>query len=198
MRRALIPSLMFGLLFAHPAAALQFNVSPFAPGKVVLWVRGKVERGDTLRLRAALSFARRSDEVVSIAFDSPGGNVREGIALADEIHRIGLPLVIPGARLCASICFLIFAAAPTRYVASTARIGVHSASELDGNESQASMAATTIMAREAARLGVPAIILGKMVQTSAGHMAWLTQSDLDQMGVVRYEPTQGGSNPRPG
>ena len=176
------------LLATHPAAALQFNVAPFADGEVILWVRGKIERGDTQRLHSALAYARRSGEVVSIAFDSPGGNVREGIALADEVKRIGLPLVIPDQRTCASICFLVFAAAPSRYVARTARVGVHSAAELNGAESQASRAATTIMAREAARFGVPEPILGKMVRTAPGRMAWLDDADLASMGVVQYNP----------
>lgn len=185
------------LLAARPAAALQFSVAPFADGQVILWVRGKVERGDTSRLHSALAYARRTDRVVSIAFDSPGGNVAEGIALADEVKRIGLPLVIPGKRMCASICFLIFAAAPTRYVAHSARIGVHSAAERSGAESQASMAATTVMAREAARFGVPASILGKMVRTAPGQMAWLDDADLASMGVVQYDPdNEMGQRPR--
>ena len=176
------------VLASHPAAALQFSVTPFAPGQVILWVRGTVVRGDTLRLRQALANTARSKDVVSIAFDSPGGNVAEGIDLANEIHRIALPIVIPGKRVCASICFLVFAAAPTRYVARSARVGVHSAADLNGRETQASMAATTVMAREAARLGVPAPILGKMVQTAPGKMTWLTDADLASMNVVRYDP----------
>ena len=176
------------LVIQNAEAKLIYIAAPFRDGQVILRARGVVDQGDAARLRAALGKAARFGQVASIAFDSPGGNVAEGVALAREVQRAGLPLVVAGRQTCASICFLIFAAAPVRYVARTARVGVHSASDLAGRESQGSFAATTILARAAAGYGVPPDILGKMVATGPGQMAWLTDADLASMGVVRYDP----------
>ncbi len=176
--------------FAIPSvdAKLVYTAAPFRSGQVILRVQGVVDPGDAGRLHAALGRAAAYGQIASITFDSPGGNVAEGIALAREVRRSGLPLVVAGRQTCASICFLIFAAAQVRYVARTARVGVHSASDQSGRESAGSFAATTALARAAAGYGVPSKILGKMVATEPGRMAWLTDSDLASMGVVQYDP----------
>ena len=179
--------LICALTIREAGAKLIYTTAPFRDGRVILRARGVVDVGDAARLHAALGRAAAYGSVASIAFDSPGGNVAEGIALAREVQRSGLPLVVAGRQTCASICFLIFAAAPIRYVARTARVGVHSASDQAGRESAGSLAATTALARAAAGYGVPPGILGKMVATAPGQMTWLTNSDLVSMGVVQYD-----------
>jgi hypothetical protein len=82
---------------------------------------------------------------------------------------------------CSSACFLMFAAAPRRFTAPDALIGVHSASE-DGQETGTSMAITIAMARAAAELAVPAAIIGKLVETPPNRATWLTPVDLASMG----------------
>ncbi|MBC7635052.1 MAG: hypothetical protein H7251_05560 [Acetobacteraceae bacterium] len=177
-----------GLAIPSVDAKLIYTTAPFRNGQVILRAQGVVDSGDAVRLHAALGRAAAYGQVASIAFDSPGGNVAEGIALAREIRRSGLPLVVAGKQTCASICFLIFAAAPVRYVARTARVGVHSASDASGGESPGSRAATTVLARAAAGYGVPSEILEKMIATAPGRMAWLTDTDLASMGVIQYDP----------
>jgi hypothetical protein len=81
-----------------------------------------------------------------------------------------------------SASFLVFAAAPKRLIGAV--IGVHTALE-SNQETFDSMALTTAMARDAAGYGVPPAIIGKMVQTPAGHVEWLTPSDLALLGVTQ-------------
>ena len=69
-----------------------------------------------------------------------------------------------------------------------ALIGVHSANE-NGEETFDSMAYTTRLARDAAAYAVPDAIIGKLVQTEPGRMAWLTPTDLKPMGVVLTTPS---------
>jgi hypothetical protein len=97
-----------------------------------------------------------------------------------------LPVVIPGNAQCASACFLLFAASPRRFAATDALVGVHSANQ-DGAETDTSLAVTTLMARDAAGLGVPASIIGKMVETTPGRVAWLDPHDLSLMQVTVYD-----------
>jgi hypothetical protein len=44
------------------------------------------------------------------------------------------------------------------------------------------------MARDAAALGVPPEIVGKMVETKPAHMEWLTPEELATMDVVIFQP----------
>jgi hypothetical protein len=59
---------------------------------------------------------------------------------------------------------------------------------------------TTLMARDAADLGVPPAIIGKMVQTTPGRIEWLTRSDLVSMNVTVFDgdaPDTGTAPVRP-
>ncbi|MBR0939104.1 hypothetical protein [Bradyrhizobium jicamae] len=90
--------------------------------------------------------------------------------------------VSPGA-VCASACFLAFAAGDPRFAGEGAMIGVHKASERGGQETALSDAATLSMARFARELGVPSPIIGQMVSTPPRQIAWLDARELRSMGV---------------
>lgn len=68
--------------------------------------------------------------------------------------------------------------------ACRAKIGVHSAS-LSGDENLLTLDVTALMARNAAALGVPPSVLGRMITTVPLDMAWLTDDELRQMNVKR-------------
>ena len=102
--------------------------------------------------------------------------------MVSAIRGAGVAVFVANGSVCASACFLLLAAAPQRFAGNEALIGVHSAS-VDGEETVLSEAATTEMARAAADLGVPPVILGKMVATAPQHVAWLTHDDLAAMRV---------------
>ena len=59
------------------------------------------------------------------------------------------------------------------------------------------MGITTAFARYAADYGVPPAIIGKMVQTEPGRMAWLTPSDLQPMGVALLPAAAPQAQPLP-
>jgi hypothetical protein len=62
-------------------------------------------------------------------------------------------------------------------------VGVHGASDENGNETIEAGAATVSMARIVRELGVPAAIIGKMVVTPPDKMVWLVPDDLRSMGT---------------
>jgi hypothetical protein len=95
-------------------------------------------------------------------------------------------MVLSGSQ-CNSACFLLFAAGAPKVIAPDALIGVHSASD-EGQENLGSMAATTLMARDAADLDVPPQIIGKMVETPPNRVAWVTRDDLALMDVKIMAP----------
>lgn len=62
---------------------------------------------------------------------------------------------VAGNATCASACFLVYAAGAAKFANYTAQVGVHGASDKQGEETVASGAATVSMARAAKELGVP-------------------------------------------
>ncbi|MFL5257711.1 MAG: hypothetical protein ACJ8AI_33500 [Rhodopila sp.] len=62
---------------------------------------------------------------------------------------------------------------------------MHSAAE-NGAETGTSLAVTMLMARDAAELGVPPAIIGKMVETTPGRLERLTLQDLALMNVTVF------------
>ncbi len=186
MRAALIISLVLlssALFAARQAGALQFESVDAYPNEVVIGARGPIVSGDADRLGKALAALPSGKRVLGIELDSPGGSVAEATQLANIIRTRKLTVGIPANAKCASACFLLLAAAPRRFAATDALVGVHGASD-EGNDSQVAMAATTSMAREAGALGVPPSIIGKMLETSPQRMEWLLPSDLAAMGVT--------------
>ena len=165
---------------------MQFEQVQISSTEVILGGRGPVVKGDTARLEQALAALPQAKRLLALALDSPGGLVTEGEQLAGVIRTHKLPVVIPSNSQCVSACFLLLAASPHRMTASDALVGVHSANE-NQQETDISLAVTTLMARDAARDGIPPAVIGKMVETTPGRVEWLTPADLASMNVTVYE-----------
>jgi hypothetical protein len=179
---------------------MQFNsLPPSCEGNVAITAIGEIVDGDTDRLRALVQKLSATlppaGELNAVFLDSPGGKLAEGERLAGAIQKLHVAIVLPPGSQCDSACFLLFAADARRSVAADALVGVHSAS-LEGHETTASMAITTQMARDAADMGVPPQIVGKMVTTTPGRMAWLTRDDLAPMDVRIVDPDKTAA-PKP-
>jgi hypothetical protein len=165
---------------------MQFQPTQISSTELVIDGRGPIVPGDNDRLTRALAgLPKTGFTLLALALDSPGGNVAEAKQMVGVIQAHQLPVVIASNRQCASACFLLFAASPRRFAATDALVGVHSANQ-DGAETDTSLAVTTLMARDAADLGVPTSIIGKMVETTPGRVAWLDPHDLSLMQVTVY------------
>jgi hypothetical protein len=177
--------LLGGALPLGSAHAMQFEQVQISPTEVILGGRGPIVEGDAARLDQALAQMPAAKRLLALALDSPGGMVTAGELLATSIRTHKLPVVIPSNSQCVSACFLLIAASPHRMAASDALIGVHSANE-NQQETDISLAVTTLMARDAAKDGIPPAIIGKMVETTPGRVEWLTHADLVSMNVYVY------------
>jgi hypothetical protein len=162
---------------------------------VIIGARGPIIPGDYQRLRAFFQTMPSTDRIIGMAIDSPGGNVLEADDIAAVVRSANLPVIVTTGSECSSACFLIFAAASHRFVGADALIGVHSAEE-NGKETPGSMALATAMAREAAEFGVPAAIIGKLVQTPPERATWLTPADLASMGATVLDPANSRPPPQ--
>jgi len=179
-------------LIAAPARAMTIQRVPVTgSGGPALLLQGRIVPGDAARLAEALRGAKFS----TVLLNSPGGSVLEARDMARAIRALRVPVVVPDRAVCASACFMLFAAGRDRVAEPGAMIGVHSASVSGGNETMDTLGVTTLMAREAAQYGVPPAITGRMVTTAPGQMAWLTRAELEQMGV-RIAPTRASASGR--
>ncbi len=181
--------------------AMNFTFDPLEgkPNRGAIIAKGDIQPGDDEKLHGFVAALPGNTVLSGILLSSPGGSLMEGVRMATTIRNTGLTTAAIGT--CASACFLMFAAGTRKLALDGARIGVHSAS-IEGVETTGSQAVTTQMARQAADLGVPPAIIGKMVTTAAGDIAWLSQDDLRSMSVelvsARHAGYEPGSPLRPG
>ena len=176
-----------------PCAAMDARlISRSEEGGPALLLEGEIFLGDTDRIVPKLLRIYRQGGIPRLILDSPGGNIIDAEKLALLIRRAGIPVAVMAGRMCASACFLLFAASPDRSASAQALIGVHSAS-LFGDENLLTMPLTMMMAREASNFGVPPDVIGRMVTTKPSDMAWLTAGELREMDVRLIETSAPGS-----
>jgi hypothetical protein len=165
------------------AAALDFALTATPEGQPAISLTGEIFIDDNARFGPVLVQMFQRGQSPALLLDSPGGNILGALRIASIIQKYHLAVFVPAGSMCASACFLLFAASQSRHASSESQIGVHSAS-LAGDENQASFMIDTIMARSAKGFGVPDGIIGRMVTTKPSDMAWLTTSELKDMNVI--------------
>jgi hypothetical protein len=166
------------------ASAATITSVPGRRGSIVIDIHGMIATGDAEVFNQTVK--RVSDAGKSIAIvrlNSPGGKLDEGAKLAFMIKFGRFATVVPPGAVCASACFLAFAAGDPKFAGPGALIGVHKAAGRGGVETKASGAATAAMAGFARELGVPSPIIARMVTTPPTQIAWLEPRDLHLMGV---------------
>jgi hypothetical protein len=175
-----------------PATAAELKSAALKDGRIIVSISGDIAEGDTDALKAAIKAANDAGKLVgSVRLNSPGGNLLEGVQIAETVRFAKMATKVGQGATCASACFLIFAAGATKFANYTAQIGVHGASDQTGHETVQSGSATVSMARVAKELGVPAAIIGRMVVTPPNEMVWLSPADLQSMGTTMVgKPSQ--------
>jgi len=152
-------------------------------GRVIVVITGKIAVGDADAFTAEVKQANDAGKIVAnVSLNSVGGNLLEGVKLADAVRFGKISTNVE--TTCASACFLVFAAGSTKFANYTAQIGVHGVSDISGAETVQSDAATVSMAKIAKKLNVPAAIIGRMVVTPPSEMVWLSPTDLQSMGTT--------------
>jgi hypothetical protein len=186
MRRGIFTLTLASMLFvASPASSATLTAASSKDGKVIVTLIGEIAEGDTDALKTIIQTANSAGHLVTIIrLDSPGGNIRVGVKLADMIRFGKIATSVVGTSTCASACFIAFAAGSVKYANYAASVGVHGASDESGQETVQSNAATVTVARIIKELGVPPSIIGKMVITPPDEMVWLTPDDLRSMGTT--------------
>lgn len=177
-------SLIFLAICLTISAASAAEVTAFnsKDGKTRIDLVGDIVPGDANKLRAEIQKANDANRLVAtIRLNSKGGNLIEGVEIADIVRKGRIATSVLSNSVCASACFIIYAAGSEKFASYQAQIGVHGASDENGQETSQSNSATIGMARVVKELGVPSSIVGKMVVTPPNQMVWLSIDDLRSM-----------------
>lgn len=171
--------------FSSQAGSAEIKVGIGKSGQATIWITGEIVPGDADKFSQSVRQTNDSGKfVANVRLDSPGGNLLEGVKIAEAIRFGKTSTNVGRTAVCASACFLMFAAGSTKNASYGAQIGVHGASGANGEETVVSGAATVSMAKIAKELGVPSAIIGRMVVTSPQDMVWLSPQELQSMGVT--------------
>jgi hypothetical protein len=187
----------FGLLCAiylsAGASAAAFLEETLRNGHVALHLTGRIDSKDAAAFADAvgkLIAAGKRVDVVSL--NSIGGQLGEGALIAGTIRARRLATRVENGAVCASTCFLAFAAGEPRTAHPNAYIGVHQAADNDGRNTSKSREATRAMVEFARQLGVSSTITDKMGRTPSDSLEWLSARDLRSMGATvsnKYQPS---------
>jgi len=188
-----ILGLLCAICLSAGAGAAALLEETLRSGHVALHLVGRIESKDAASFVAAvnkLTGAGKHIDVVSL--NSTGGQLEEGALIAGAIKASRLATRVEDGALCASACFLAFAAGDPRTAHPNAYIGVHQAADHDGRQSYKSREATRAMVEFARQLGVSSTITDKMGRTPSDSLEWLSSRDLRSMGATvsnKYQPS---------
>lgn len=167
-----------------PVSSAEVERHATADGTVAISIAGEIVEGDAEALRLEIQAAQSANFSISeIQLNSIGGSLYEGTSLARIVRAKSLKTGVAEHSICASACFLVFAAGSTKTVQNGARVGVHAATMESGADTHISIKATDSMGRIAALLDVPSEIIRRMVSTPASQMFWLNEAALASMGA---------------
>lgn len=176
MRIRLFSTLLGILAVAITAAAAPGRVLARDSGAVIA-MTGVIQPGAYEVFYTVVSRANPNLVVVS----GPGGDLATALRIATEVRRRGFDTAVPPGEYCASACAVIFLSGRTKYIARGAKVGLHSASNLDGSFSREG---TAIMGRFLAQVGVPSRVIARMEQRRGNEMYWLGSSDKQALDIV--------------
>ena len=135
-----------------------------------LMLTGTIDPGAAERFAAEIE--ARGEYVRAVVLDSPGGSVRDALAIGDLIHARELNTEVRAGALCASSCPLVFAAGTARLASPEAAIGVHQiyAGALTGTAAE--RAAMAGMAMSDAQ-SITATIITALTRSGVDPALWL-------------------------
>jgi hypothetical protein len=186
------------LCLGQPALSATIT-SMVLEGHATIRISGQIGPGDADVFMKDLAQSKAAGKPVeTVELNSTGGKLIEGATIAAAIKRGKIATSVDSGAVCASACFLAFAAGNAKFAGPGALIGVHKASEKGGRETELSGEASRSMGRFARELGVPSWIVDRMLATSPKKIAWLAPQDLQSMGVTTPQHGQGTPTAIPG
>jgi len=183
---------LIGIVFLLGAmtARAEDNVAPFSVSPV--WPLA-IRLDGPIDSRSALSFRRilaANPNVKILVLNSPGGDVQNGLLIADDVYTKGMSTVIASDSVCASACAYVFFAGRNRIVQG--RLGVH---QISGNVGlgDAQLNISDIL-DTLNKYGVDARIFPIMFRTSSDDIHFFSPDEIKQFGIEHLSPDAASSH----
>lgn len=214
MKQRVMAMLLYGIFSQTNAASVL--ATPFGDTGVSVKLTGEIKAGDLERMQAQFQVERnklplfKSDPSQTFLYlDSPGGDVREAMAIGRWVRKIGMTtLVFPTSR-CYSSCVYILAAGlhktvagqvgihrpyltatPTGGVDATMKVALRSSQDYFAAMNLPSQLADTMFSIPPDRLVVldqESLALYRLDQTDLGHQEALDLKNAAFYGLTRQE-----------
>lgn len=192
LRTVAFAATMASMWAVQPATAMTFATQSDHAGRQIVTGAGKIETGDSERLRLALKGADRDPFGHKILrLDSPGGLVGEAFAMVAVMDQERVSIVVPRGASCASACAHVLSLSGIhRIVEEGGRLGLHSCH--DASNRSRSVACNEAIAQNALARGTPyGSILAFMHFTAPAQMRWLDSRESDCWGLTLWPPGSG-------
>lgn len=195
MKTSFISALLISVSLTASCKAAKFDYYYNGEGNAVITLEGEIVEGDRERFRDVVKGLNRNNRYVSgLRLNTGGGNLKEGFGIAADVMATKIDTMVYRNSMCASACFLIFAAGNQKWIDDGARIGVHAAADQNGKETVGSMATTLEMVRIMKMLNAPPSVIAKAATTVPGAMAWLTADEAIAMGARWANPKSASAS----
>jgi uncharacterized protein YraI len=163
----------------HGSLASTITVhEPDASGRVFVDVVGELNIGDEKTFEKKT--ANRRNVIVTLI--SAGGNPLPAIEMGKLIRKHAMTTFVPGNRLCASACALIWLAGKPRTLESNARVGFHAA--YNRHTGQESGAGNALVGAYLNEIGLSSKAILGMTSHGPTEMAWLTDDRAKAWGLA--------------
>jgi uncharacterized protein YraI len=164
---------------AHGSLAATITVhEPDASGRVFVDVVGELTIGDEKTFEKKT--ANRRNVIVTLI--SPGGNPLPAIEMGKLIRKQAMTTFVPGNRVCASACALIWLAGKPRTLESNAGVGFHAA--YNRNTGQESGAGNALVGAYLNEIGLSSKAILGMTSRGPADMAWLSDERANAWGLA--------------
>lgn len=179
--------LLITLLGANPSQAVQIDPYLTDSGHINIFVSGEIKSGDFRKFRKAIAhYIDAGFTIDTILLNSAGGAVVDAVGMAFTIKSSGADTAVGKDQLCASSCFMLFAAGNNRYLIDSSKVGVHQIS-FGGQSNLSSLGLSVQMSDIYDLFHIPESISYRMLKTPPSQVYWLTSSDKTNFNIPDHD-----------
>jgi len=180
-------------------ASLESPLAISLAGGGDLRLSGTFDPGSAERFAAEIE--ARGEYVETVVLESPGGSVRDALAIGALIHERGFATRVEAGALCASSCPIVFASGAERIAEPQAAIGVHQvyASAIGGDARALAQAPGIAMAqaqemtaeitRHLTMTGVDPALWLHALETPSDRLYYFTEEEMAAFDLVTSSPS---------
>ncbi len=166
-------------LASSKSIAAEIRVVPTGTSLELIVLRGVIEKGDADRFQGLV----RSVIDGAVLFESPGGNLLEGLSIGRKIRDANFSTGVASDTACASACALAWLGGTTRYMDPSSLVGFHSAYIEENGRLSESGVGNALVGAYLNELGFGFDAVVFVSSAAPNEMNWLNASKARRAGI---------------